>query len=254
VPDGHRLGRAELLDAAGHQPFARFAAARADTLTGFAAGGAVFMVADTEVARIAYGIGDPAAVGDLLEGAIGAGLLDGAAWVNLPRRTAEVVPAGFEVREVWDFRWSTAPVPRQPGQDRVVRVTDPAAVDTLLDIAFPEGELRHASPVVQDWYGIWSGADLVACAADRSTRSRDPLAERVAVIGGVAVHPEHRRRGLAAAVTAALTDRLRGRYELVALGVMADNTTATRIYERLGFTGVVEITSICSQDHSATAG
>jgi predicted GNAT family acetyltransferase len=64
------------------------------------------------------------------------------------------------------------------------------------------------------------------------------------VIGAVAVHPEHRRRGLAAAVTAALTRRLAAVHSLVALGQAAENEAATRLYPQLGYSGVQRITSV----------
>ncbi len=84
----------------------------------------------------------------------------------------------------------------------------------------------------------------MACAADRSVHSPDPDAIPTGVVGGVAVHPDHRGRGWGAAVTAALANALTERYGLVGLGVTADNHARSRLYERLGFTGRHEITSI----------
>lgn len=238
------LDRAALLAAARHHPFARFASGRSARLTGLADGGAVLMVGETDIARIGYGLGPTECLDALLTAARSTGLLDGVSWVNLPRQDRGSLPAGYELNEEWDFRWTTRPIAEVPGEDRVAPVDDADAINALLDVAFPESMLRPGHPMAHGWYGIWSGGTLVACAGDRSTRSPDLAAEPVGVIGGVAVHPEHRGRGYGAAVTAALARRLRERYGLVTLGVIAGNVVATRLYERLGFTGVVELTSI----------
>jgi predicted GNAT family acetyltransferase len=123
----------------------------------------------------------------------------------------------------------------------VTVVEDAEAINGLLDAAFPDSMLRPGHPMVTAWYGIWSDGHLVACAADRSTRQAEPS---VGVLGAIAVHPEQRRHGWGAAVTAGLTEVLRTRHPLVALGVVAGNDPATRLYVRLGFTGVHEVTAI----------
>jgi ribosomal protein S18 acetylase RimI-like enzyme len=238
--------RADVLARAGDHPYARFALARAVRFTVQTGPGALLLVTETEAARMVHGLGDPDAADALFARAVRTGTLTGARWVNLPRRRTDSIPAGFVLNDHWDFRWTTHAVPPQPGQDRVVALGpgDADAINALLDAAFPTSMVRPGHPMAQGWYGVWSGRTLVACAADRSTRSTDPSAVPVGVIGGVATHPEHRRQGLAAAVTAAVAERLRARYGLVTLGVIAGNDTASRMYERLGFTGLLEITSI----------
>jgi GNAT superfamily N-acetyltransferase len=160
-------------------------------------------------------------------------------WINLPRHDPG---PGYVRSEDWDLLWTTGPVPPQPGADRVVPIHDDAAIAALLDVAFPDAGVRPGSPHVLGWYGIWVGGSLVACAADRSTSS--PGIGPVGLIGGVAVHPEHRRTGLGAAVTGELARRLQQTHEMVALGVDANNGTAIRVYERLGFAGRHRITSV----------
>ena len=240
------LDRSAVLAWAAHHPYARFALARAARVDGLVADGGLLLLARTETGLVGHGLGDPAAVDDLFARALAAGRLEGARWVNLPRRSTASIPSGFALNDHWDFRWITAPVPPQPGQDRVVPLgaDDASAINGLLDVAFPSSMVRPGHPIARGWLGVWSGPTLVACAADRSTQSPDPTAVPVGVIGGVATHPEHRRQGLAAAVTATLTEQLQARYGLVTLGVIAGNDTASRMYERLGFTGLLEITSI----------
>lgn len=60
--------------------------------------------------------------------------------------------------------------------------------------------------------------------------------ERIGAIGNVYTRRSHRGRGLAAAVVRAIVDGLRTRgTETIALNVRTGNTTAVRLYERLGF-------------------
>ena len=232
-------GRAAVLEATGGGPYVRFATSMATTIEGRATDGGVLWWGDGPLGRLAHGLGDESTLDELLVHA--RGMLAGVRRINLPRRVE--LPAGFTRYDDWDFRWSETPPPPQPGESEVCRIDDAAAIEELLDVAFPDSMLRPGHPMVSDWYGVWSDGRLVACAADRSTRPTEPGVPVVGVLGGIAVHPEHRRYGWGAAVTAALTTRLRYRHSLVGLGVIADNHGATRLYRRLGFTGAHEITS-----------
>jgi ribosomal protein S18 acetylase RimI-like enzyme len=231
--------RSAILAAVDDHPYARFATTMATGITGVTALGAVLWWGDGPLGRLAHGLGERAQLDPLLARVLAEGRLTGLTRVNLPRRAE--LPAGYTRYEDWDFRWSQAPPPRQPGQDEVQPVDDADAINGLLDAAFPDSMLRPGHPMVSGWYGIWSGGSLVACAADRSTRLGTPT---VGVLGGIAVHPDHRRHGWGAAVTAGLTGILRGRHELTALGVVAGNDPATRLYERLNFTGRHEVSSL----------
>jgi ribosomal protein S18 acetylase RimI-like enzyme len=63
---------------------------------------------------------------------------------------------------------------------------------------------------------------------------------RVAALGNIATRPDRRGRGLGLRVTAALCRRLLQEVDHVGLNVRADNRSAIRIYERLGFERVSE--------------
>ncbi|WP_457029600.1 GNAT family N-acetyltransferase [Kitasatospora sp. P5_F3] len=65
-------------------------------------------------------------------------------------------------------------------------------------------------------------------------------AHRVAALGNVTTHPAVRGRGAAAACVAELCRLLAGTVDHIGLNVRADNTAAVRLYERLGFTSVLE--------------
>ncbi|MFJ8045441.1 GNAT family N-acetyltransferase [Kitasatospora sp. NPDC096147] len=67
-------------------------------------------------------------------------------------------------------------------------------------------------------------------------------AQRVAVLGNVTTLPDLRGRGAAAACVAALCRQLAASADHIGLNVRADNATAVRLYERLGFTGVTTFT------------
>jgi GNAT superfamily N-acetyltransferase len=233
-------GRAAVLDATGHHPYARFATASATGIIGLRHGRSQVWYGSGPLGRLGHGLGDPDEV-DLL---LAAAAEPEADWVNLPRRPVDRLPPGYELREDWDLRWLVGPVPPTPGMDRVVAVDHADAVNRLLDVAMPDSMLRPGHPMAHGWSGVWAGTELVACAADRSARPPDASAGGVGVIGAVAVHPDHRRQGLGAAVSAALTVELRRRYGLVTLGVVDGNDAANRVYRRLGYTGVAHITSM----------
>jgi ribosomal protein S18 acetylase RimI-like enzyme len=239
-------GRAAVLTAAGHHPYARFAAGMASDLVGLAGNGAMVWCGETPFGLTGHALGDRPALDPVLAEARRRGLLDGLRWINLPRRDAP--GPGYALRDNWDFRWSTRPPPPQAGGDRVVALDEDAydAVDALLDLVMPHSTVRPGRPPAIQWYGVWSDGMLVACGADRSTDSAKATAEveAVGIIAGIAVHPDHQGRGWGAAVSGTLTARLREAYNLVTLGVGADNEGASRLYERLGYTGVLPVTSV----------
>ena len=63
---------------------------------------------------------------------------------------------------------------------------------------------------------------------------------RVAALGNIATHPDHRRRGHAVRVTAALCRRLLATCDHIGLNVKADNAAALHCYRKLGFEVVAE--------------
>lgn len=229
-------GPAAVLAATHRHPYARFAVGVSAGARGVTDGDAVVWAGRSPYGWVGHGLGDVSTVVDLV-GRVD--IFGDVRWINLPRYDP---PSGYVRHEDWDLLWVTGPVPPQPAGDRVVPIGDNAAIDALLDVAFPDSGVRPDSPHVLGWYGIWADGRLVACAADRSTSA--PGVEPVGLIGGVAVHPEHRRAGLGAAVTGELTRRLQQTHDMVALGVDASNHKAIRLYERLGYAGRHRVTSV----------
>ncbi|WP_428965421.1 GNAT family N-acetyltransferase [Micromonospora fluostatini] len=132
----------------------------------------------------------------------------------------------------------------------------PVAGEVLTPADLPQLRALYAAAYPGNWFdprmlhtgqyvGVREGGRLVAVAG---VHVWSP-AYRVAALGNVTTRPEARRRGLAAAVVAAVCRRLRGSVDHVALNVRADNTAAVRLYERVGFTRVADFT-----EYELTAG
>ena len=81
------------------------------------------------------------------------------------------------------------------------------------------------------YYGIRAGNRLVAAAG---THVISPTA-RLGVVGNVLTHADHRGRGYATAVTAAVTAELLRSCDEVVLNVRSDNPPALQAYQRLGY-------------------
>jgi ribosomal protein S18 acetylase RimI-like enzyme len=81
------------------------------------------------------------------------------------------------------------------------------------------------------YYGIRVGGQLVSAAG---THVISPSA-RLAVVGNVMTHEDHRGRGYATAVTGAVTEELLRFCDQVVLNVRADNPPAVAAYRRLGY-------------------
>lgn len=84
--------------------------------------------------------------------------------------------------------------------------------------------------------GVRIGGRLVAAAGTHVLSER----QRIAAIGGVYTRPEHRGSGYGAAVTAGVIDRIAHRVDVIGLNVHADNASARRIYEGMGFSPILD--------------
>ena len=139
----------------------------------------------------------------------------------------------------WLFRTSDTPPDPVTGVD--VTVLPPEGderVRRLLERASDVTSAVPGDPAVRRWAVVAEDGDVVACAADTSG------AAGIGHMGGVAVAPEARRRGLGAAVVAWLTrDLLLGGHDAVAVGVLAPERGAQRLYDRLGYVTQHELKS-----------
>ncbi|WP_420119567.1 GNAT family N-acetyltransferase [Micromonospora sp.] len=240
--DRELAGRAAVLAATDHHPFVRHAVRLDDAPRAWARDGAVAWLLPAAGTDRAGGVVGPV---DAAVGLVAALVADGAVrpgqYLQLPRADRRLLVDRFAATRVddWDFLWTTAAPPRQPGQERVVRLgrTDHPALVALIDDAFPTSSSRPQDPTVTGWYGIWEADRLVACGADRSRGD-------IGFLAGLTVARDRRGRGLGAALTAGMIRALLARYDHVALGVYADNLAALRLYRRLGFTGTLRRSSV----------
>ncbi|SBT45319.1 GNAT family N-acetyltransferase [Micromonospora narathiwatensis] len=163
-------------------------------------------------------------------------------WAHLSPGLEATVARWYEVRDAAGHHRMALTDPA-----RLARVT--AAGETLGRADLPALLDLYAAAYPGNWFdprmldtgryvGIRDGGDLVAVAG---VHVWSPT-WRVAALGNVTTHPRVRGRGLAAAAVAALCARLRADVDHVTLNVRADNTTAVRLYERLGFTRVADFT------------
>ncbi|SCG64522.1 GNAT family N-acetyltransferase [Micromonospora halophytica] len=241
IADQELVGRAALLAATGHHPFARHVIRPGARPRGWRREGLVAWLLASGTGPVGGAIGACAPAVDLFAALATEGALHRGHWVQLPRTDPETLAGRFTIARLdeWDFLWTDAPPPPQADEERVVRLTaaDHPALAALIDEAFPSTTSRPGDPGVVDWYGIRDGDRIVACGADRSRGD-------IGFLAGLTVAPHRRGRGLGAALTAGMTRALAARYDRVALGVYTHNVGAVRLYRRLGFTGTLARSSV----------
>lgn len=81
------------------------------------------------------------------------------------------------------------------------------------------------------YFGIREGEDLVSVAGVHVYSEK----YRVAALGNIATHPDHRKKGFGAQVTAALCRSLLDNVDHIGLNVRFDNRAAISCYGKLGF-------------------
>ena len=246
--DVERLpGPDEVLAATGRDPFVRNTIRPEEFGTvGWRCGAAVVWTGVDAEERRPYlqALGPADAVGAALEvaaGEIPAGVRQGTGEVPLtvPAPVAGALGDRLRVGFHWLFR--TAEAPPEPVSGVEVTLLPPAGDERVRRLLERSAEVTSAvpgDPGVRRWAVVAEGGDVLACAADTSG------AAGIGHMGGVAVAPEARRRGLGAAVVAWLTrDLLLGGCDVVAVGVLAHERGAQRLYDRLGYVARHELMS-----------
>ena len=142
------------------------------------------------------------------------------------------VDPGPPMVRMWLDRSSFRPAPRERVADvRRLNPGDIGELNRLYQLGF--ASWLPASAIADGvYYGIRAGGKLVAAAG---THVISPTA-RLAVVGNVLTHADHRGRGYATAVTSAVTEDLLRYCDEVCLNVRSDNPPALQAYSRLGFT------------------
>lgn len=155
--------------------------------------------------------------------------------LSLPRPIMDLLPPDLRPAQFGEWRWfytDTAPGP-QPGEERAEWLPGDedgkAAIEALLNLSFPDASTRTGDTQVKKWFGIPSAGGPVGCGAVSGPAADVPF------LASVTVHPDARRQGLAAAMTAWVTRTLLAEHRFVALGSMEGEDSTHRIYRRLGY-------------------
>lgn len=132
----------------------------------------------------------------------------------------------------WDLMRCDAAPPWQPGEERVLRLPDPAAVQSFLDRVNPHHSVPARHPEAECWLGVADEESGELLAVGAFTRRRFGTG----YLASIATAPEARGRGLGAAVTAALTRHaFAAGDEFCTLAHYHPNDPARRLYLRLGY-------------------
>ena len=113
-------------------------------------------------------------------------------------------------------------------------VSDLSEIVKLLKAAYPENWFDSRLLDTNQYYGIRESGTLVSVAGVHVYSRR----YRVAALGSIATHPEHRGKGYGTTVTARVCKSLLREINHMGLNVKADNTSAIRCYEKLGFEAI----------------
>lgn len=117
-----------------------------------------------------------------------------------------------------------------------LRPADRTEIEALYEAAYPGNWFDPRMLETGQYYGVRRDGKLVGIAG---IHVYSPT-YRVAVIGNVVTHPDHRGQGIARAVTARLCRELRAKVDHIGLNVKADNAAALACYRSLGFETVAQ--------------
>ncbi len=128
-------------------------------------------------------------------------------------------------RDTWRAQPLTTP-------SRALTPADAGALDAFFAAHYPERWFDPSMLALPDTHvGLFESGELVAVAGVHVFAPT----QRVCALGNIAVHRDHRGRGLGREVTAALMRKLAARVDHLGLNVLASNTKAQRCYHALGF-------------------
>jgi len=102
---------------------------------------------------------------------------------------------------------------------------------SFFEKAYPGNFFETKMLETKQYYGIRQSGSLVSVAGVHACSFR----YRVAALGNVATHPDYRGRGYGRIATAKVCKSLLKEIDDIGLNVKADNTSAIRCYEKLGF-------------------
>jgi ribosomal protein S18 acetylase RimI-like enzyme len=137
---------------------------------------------------------------------------------------------GWEVQKEFDVLQlvhATSPSTSEPSGVRLLSDQDVTAMLALTAIAYPS-YFRARTPRLGEYCGVFDGPSLIAMAGIRMRLSG------FEEISAICTHPDHRGRGLGAAVTRFMVNEIRRRGHTPFLHTESDNP-AQQMYRKLGF-------------------
>lgn len=246
-----RLARShlELVDAVGGNPCVRYEIPDDLPYPAWISGSSAVMMRTSHTGRLGLaGVGSAEDIVGLIAELAGTGALSGIASVTMPRSEIDTIAAHLRLTGEggnWDWLWTTAAPPANDAEIPVVELNDAADATELRALnarGLPEAESEPGSGRTELWLGVRGTAGrLVAAGALHRTAAGAPH------LAGIVVDPDHRGAGLGAAILGALTRAALARPGRVAgvstLGMDADNTSARRLYHRLGYRTAMQFAS-----------
>jgi ribosomal protein S18 acetylase RimI-like enzyme len=112
-----------------------------------------------------------------------------------------------------------------------VNISHLAEVLELFQLSYPDNAFDPLMLSTGKYFGCRSNGKLVSVAGVHVYSSR----YRVATLGNITTHPDHRNQGFGNLVTSALCLDLMNEVDFIGLNVKADNLSAVHLYRSLGF-------------------
>lgn len=148
--------------------------------------------------------------------------------------------------ERWDWMLATSPLPADRGARRLDLPREAGEIRRCLATANPRSEADPDGPAEAGWWGV-DGPDGLrgVVGAQRRPGDADVPGSVSWHVHGLGVLPQHRRAGLGAALTGAVTAAgFAAGCSWVSLGLYAGNDDARRIYRRLGYRTLARFTQL----------
>lgn len=171
---------------------------------------------------------------------LAAALLDPgqAAYTLAPARIATPLAAAVRIRSAqleWQMLYEGDAATLDPGPARLLT---PADLPAMLALAASDEVMVFNADSLHrgHFYGLFVAGELAAMGG---VQNRLP---GYAEIGSIVTHPAWRRRGYASHIVAALLRHLQAEQQRIFLCLFQSNVAARRLYEKLGFTLINELT------------
>ncbi len=140
-----------------------------------------------------------------------------------------LVRVGVMSQMIFNHDAAPAPAPLSPGATlRPLAFEDVDAMVELAELTEP-GPFRRRTATLGNFFGIFEGHRLLAMAGQRTRPTG------FVEVSAVCTHPDARGRGYAYTVMACVMEDILSQNAVPFLHTLADNYSAIRVYERLGF-------------------